>query len=83
VKHRRWHDLSTAQRLAIFAGSLVQIVLAGGAWWDLSRRPGTAVRGPKLAWALVIAINFVGPLAYLRFGRKPLGMEPETFWRQS
>lgn len=83
MKHRRWHDLNTGQRGAIVAASVVQLGLAGGAWWDLSRRPATAVRGPKPLWALVIAINFVGPLIYLRFGRKPVGMDPETFWRGS
>jgi hypothetical protein len=50
----------------------VQIALAAGAWWDLARRPATAVQGSKGAWALVIAVNFVGPVAYLRFGRKPI-----------
>lgn len=47
----------------------VQFALAGYAWVDLARRPGELVRGPKPAWALVIAINFVGPITYLLFGR--------------
>ncbi|MFD2417126.1 PLD nuclease N-terminal domain-containing protein [Amycolatopsis pigmentata] len=81
MTHRRWQDLSTARRRTIVAASVVQITLAGGAWWDLSRRPAAAVRGPKPAWALIIAINFVGPLLYLRFGRKPVLMDPEEFWR--
>lgn len=81
MKHRRWQDLSPAGRTTIVAASVVQFALAGGAWWDLSRRPATAVRGPKPVWALVIAINFVGPLLYLRFGRKPVGLDPELFGR--
>jgi hypothetical protein len=28
------------------------------------------VHGPKVLWALVIAVNVVGPLAYFRFGRR-------------
>lgn len=48
---------------------VVQFALAGYAWTDLARRPRSLVRGPKPAWAAVIAINFVGPIIYLRFGR--------------
>jgi len=29
------------------------------------------VNGPKPLWAAAIAVNFVGPLAYLRWGRRP------------
>ncbi|NKQ51835.1 PLDc_N domain-containing protein [Amycolatopsis sp. K13G38] len=72
MKHRKWSELSIPERCAIVGAGLVQIGLAGGAWWDLSRRPADAVRGTKETWALVIAINFIGPLAYLRFGRKPI-----------
>ena len=59
-------------------GGAVQLGLAGSAWWDLSRRPAEAVRGTKTAWAFVIGINFIGPLLYLRFGRKPLPQSPAT-----
>ncbi|WP_236794262.1 PLD nuclease N-terminal domain-containing protein [Amycolatopsis sp. GM8] len=69
---KRWSQLSPGQRGAIIGTAAVQFTLAGFAWWDLSRRPAAAVRGPKLAWAIAIAVNFIGPLAYLRFGRKPL-----------
>ncbi len=49
--------------------SVVQLTLAGAAWADLLRRTKQAVRGPKWAWALVIAVNFVGPLLYFHRGR--------------
>ena len=74
--HRRWRDLSPTEQAAIVAVGAAQMALAAGAWWDLSRRPADSVRGPKGAWALAIAVNFVGPLAYRRFGRKPV-LEPE------
>lgn len=45
--------------------------MAAVAWIDLARRPASLVRGPKWPWALVIAVNVVGPLAYWRFGRIP------------
>ena len=53
----------------IAPAALVQFALAGYAWWDLARRPRELVRGSKPAWAAIIAVNFVGPIAYLWIGR--------------
>ncbi|RSN24346.1 hypothetical protein DMC63_06700 [Streptomyces sp. WAC 05977] len=50
----------------------VQLTLATVAWTDLAMRPATEIRGTKKAWALIIAINFIGPIAYLTYGRRPL-----------
>jgi hypothetical protein len=62
------------RRIVLAALAVVQLALAGAAWTDLARRPGRLVRGPKWIWALVIAVNFIGPLWYFRWGRLP---EPE------
>ncbi|MGI6869718.1 MULTISPECIES: PLDc N-terminal domain-containing protein [Amycolatopsis] len=74
--HRHWRELSRTEQGAIVAAAALQVAMAADAWWDLSRRPAGSVRGPKGAWALAIAVNFLGPLAYRRFGRKPV-VEPE------
>ncbi|HEU5470801.1 MAG TPA: PLD nuclease N-terminal domain-containing protein [Actinophytocola sp.] len=49
--------------------SVVQVGLAAVAWVDLARRPAERVRGRKPLWAVAIAVNFVGPVAYLCCGR--------------
>ena len=67
---RRWADLSSRQRIVIFASGVVQLALASLAWRDLAHRPGREVRGPKRLWGFVIAINWIGPLSYFTFGRK-------------
>jgi hypothetical protein len=54
----------------------VQISLAATAWVDLARRPAELVRGPKPAWALAIAVNFVGPIAYFTVGRRRSPIAP-------
>lgn len=72
MAHKKWSKLNPWERYAIVGAAIVQFTLAGSAWWDLSRRPASAVRGSKQTWALIIAINFIGPLTYLRFGRKPI-----------
>jgi hypothetical protein len=35
------------------------------------RRPSEQVRGSKKLWAVAALVNFVGPLAYFAFGRRP------------
>ena len=67
---RRWSDLSPGQRALALVAGCVQISLATLSWLDLARRPRARVNGPKPLWAGVIAVNFVGPLAYLRWGRR-------------
>jgi hypothetical protein len=48
----------------------VQVSLAVSAWADLADRPASEVNGSKTRWAAIIAVNFVGPLSYFRWGRK-------------
>ena len=57
-------DIAPGQR--VFSGlfGVVQLALAFLAFWDLTHRPATQVRGPKPAWIPVILINWIGPLAY-------------------
>jgi len=70
VTRRSWADLTGRQRTAVLTLASVQLSLAATAWMDLARRPARAVNGPKVLWALVIAVNFVGPVAYFRWGRR-------------
>ena len=65
----RWSDLSPRKKAAIIVAAAVQLLLVGIAVNDLARRPAAQVRGPKWAWAPAMAVNFLGPLAYLRWGR--------------
>ncbi len=70
-KRKRWRDLTSRQRRGIGAAASEQLLLAAAAWWDLARRPAGRVRGPKWRWALVIAVNYVGPVVYFACGRVP------------
>lgn len=67
---RRWADLSRKQRAALVMAASTQVALAATAWTDLAMRPASEVNGHKRTWAVVIAVNFVGPLAYFRWGRR-------------
>jgi hypothetical protein len=67
---KRWSELTEGQRKTLVVTGVVQVVLAGAAWTDLALRPGEFVRGRKLWWALAILVNFAGPLAYFRWGRR-------------
>jgi Family of unknown function (DUF6529) len=70
--HRRWQDLKRWQKTAVTVSAAVQLGLAAAAWSDLARRAPGEVRGPKWRWAALIAVNYVGPVAYFRLGiRRP------------
>lgn len=70
MARRRWKDLSGRQQTAILTLASVQLSLAATAWADLATRPAAAVNGSESRWALLIAINFFGPVAYFRWGRR-------------
>lgn len=65
-----WSDLSARQRAAVVGAGVVQVGLLVAALRDLWRRPADQINGSKLLWAPLCFVNFLGPLAYLRFGRK-------------
>jgi hypothetical protein len=70
MPRKRWTDLSPGQRRGLLAAGAAQVALAGFAWTDLARRPRERIRGRKPLWAVAIAVNFVGPIAYLCLGRQ-------------
>lgn len=70
IRHRTWRSHASWQKAVLALAAAAQFGLAGAAWTDLARRPAGQVRGPKWRWALLVAVNFVGPLAYFRWGRR-------------
>jgi hypothetical protein len=70
-KRKRWSELSRRQRISIVVAGGLQLLLAAAALLDLRRRPSDQVRGSKKLWAAATSVNFVGPLAYFAFGRRP------------
>jgi hypothetical protein len=74
-QRKSWRDLSPWQRVSVFVLISIQISLLVAALTDLRRRPAAAVRGPKPLWAVLSFVNYVGPLAYFIFGRKPAAQQ--------
>ncbi|WNV84768.1 PLD nuclease N-terminal domain-containing protein [Umezawaea sp. Da 62-37] len=70
MARKLWGDYSARQRGTMRVLSVIELVLAFTAWIDLWHRPRELVVGRKAWWAVVIAINFVGPITYFGFGRK-------------
>lgn len=69
MEHRTWSELGRGQRWGIAVSGAVQAAMAAWAWHDLAHRPAEQVNGRKSVWAAVIAVNFVGPVVYWRWGR--------------
>jgi hypothetical protein len=73
---RQWSDLSERTRRLLIGVAVVEGCLKIAALIDIKRRPASQIRGPKWAWATVVAIvNSFGaiPLSYFAFGRRPPG----------
>ena len=51
-------------------GAVVELVVTSIALRDLTRRPASAVRGPKMLWRLGLLVQPVGSPLYLLFGRR-------------
>ena len=70
MKVRPWRDLTTGQRALVVVVGSAQMTLAVLAWADLATRSAAQVNGSKLKWAAIIAINWIGPLSWFRWGRR-------------
>lgn len=66
----RWEALPAWQQAGIVALGALEIVLTAKAAVDLVRRPRGELRGPKTLWALGLAVQPFGPIAYLVLARR-------------
>jgi hypothetical protein len=69
-QNKSWREMSPLQRKAVVAGGLVELVVTAIAARDLYRRHSSQVRGPKALWFGALAVQPLGPIGYLLFGRK-------------
>lgn len=70
MTNKKWSDLTTAQKTGLLVVGSIKLSLAVTAWVDLARRDASEVNGSKAKWAAIIAISWVGPLAYFTRGRR-------------
>jgi hypothetical protein len=71
VQSHRWQDLTPRQKTLVVVLGSIQLSLAATAWADLATRSSGEVNGSKARWTAIIAINWFGPLAWFRWGRRP------------
>ncbi len=67
---KQWNELTGQEKVGLIGLSTIQLALLGAALWDICHRPATEINGKKWVWTMVSFLNFVGPLAYFKFGRK-------------
>jgi hypothetical protein len=67
---QQWDSLSPPKQVGTMVLASVQVSLAVSAWADLAARPASQVNGKKGIWAVIIAVNFIGPIAYFLGGRR-------------
>ena len=70
---KRWSELSPRTRRLIIGAAVAEGLLKLAALIDLKRRPASQVRGPRWAWATLVAVvsSFgLVPISYFLFGRR-------------
>ena len=67
---KSWSEYSPAAKAAMVVGAVAELVVTSIALRDLTRRPASAVRGPKMLWRLGLLVQPVGSPLYLLFGRR-------------
>ena len=84
-KKMTWNDMSTGRKVVVLVVGTVQFALAVTAWRDLAKRPAEQVNGPKGMWAAIIAVNWIGPIAYFVRGRRTdfESLEKEFEWTEN
>lgn len=70
MKNISWNELKGWQKFAIVEVALAQIGLFAMAAGDLKLRSAENINGSKKAWGAALLLNGIGPLAYLKKGRK-------------
>ncbi len=70
-QRKKWADLSPFQRGAVVVISFVQVALLIAALVDISRRSPEEINGDKRLWTILAFVNYIGPISYFLFGRKP------------
>jgi hypothetical protein len=71
-------QLTEKQKRILVVGLMIHAIVLTFTWRDLLRRPDSAVRGPKPAWAIASALNTMGSLTYWFFGRRPVPVHTLT-----
>ena len=62
--------LTQTEKRVVAVVVAAEVVSAAFAYRDIAHRPDAAVRGPKLLWRLMFAINPGNSFAYWLFGRR-------------
>ena len=70
MENKKWSELSSSQKRAVYVIGAVEAAMTLAAVRDLSRSTPSQLRGPKAAWALAVFVQPVGPIAYFAVGRR-------------
>lgn len=64
-------DLSTVQWILVGLLVAAQLTLLIAGLVSVLRTPAERLTAPKVVWALICFVQFIGPIAYFVAGRKP------------
>jgi hypothetical protein len=79
MARKQWSGLSQRTRRVLTVAAVAEGILKLAALIDIKRRPASQIRGPKWAWASVVAVVSsagVVPISYFVFGRRQPRSQP-------
>lgn len=70
-QRKKWADLTPFQKSMVVLLGFVQVTLLIASLVDIRDRSPEEINGDKRLWTLLAFINYIGPISYFLFGRKP------------
>ncbi len=70
LAHKKWRDMSTAQKTRIVLQPMAHLRLLAAVLLDIRRRAPDKIRGSKRLWTVAAFVQPIGPIGYFLFGRK-------------
>lgn len=71
LQRKKWTDLTPFQKSMVVLLGFVQVTLLIAALVDIRDRSPEEINGDKRLWTLLAFVNYIGPISYFLFGRKP------------
>lgn len=71
AQRKKWSDMTPPERAGAGMVGIVQFALMAAALWDMWHRSEEEINGDRRIWTAAAFVNFIGPIAYFLFGRKP------------
>jgi hypothetical protein len=76
-ERKQWRDLTSGQQTLVLVAASIELALTTTALAVLLTTPAGRLRGPRGAWLAALAVQPIGPAAFLLLGRRPASLRAD------